>query len=123
MTIQTHPREERVLSAPWLLFNIREQLEILKRESEWQANGHNSITLMKTPGLSVVLIALKAGDVMGQHHATGPMAMQVFSGSIRVGFAGDRPAVGAGEFITVNPQIAHEVTALEESAILLFVSQ
>jgi quercetin dioxygenase-like cupin family protein len=123
MTNQTHPREERTLSAPWLLFNILDQLERLKKEPEWRTTDHNSITLMKAPGLSVVLLALKRGEVMHEHQASGPLAMQVVSGRIAVEFAGDRRQVHPGELMTVDPLVAHEVTAVEDSAILLFVGR
>ena len=123
MTIQTHPREERTLSAPWLLFKVSEQLERLKQEPEWKDRGHDSITLMKAPGLSVVLIALRAGEVMREHQASGPMAMHVISGRVQLHFTGDNPEVCAGELATVDPLVAHQLSALEDSAILLFVGQ
>lgn len=123
MSTQTHPREERALSAPWLLFRISEQIERLKREPEWQDLGHHAITLMKAPGLTVVLIVLKAGEEMHDHQASGPVAIQAIAGRVKLVFSGDSPELCAGEFATVDPMVTHRVSALEESAILLFVGQ
>ena len=106
MTIQTHPREERPLSAPWLLFRISEQLERLKQEPEWKDRGHDSLTLMKSPGLTVVLIAMRAGEVMREHQASGPVAIQIIQGRVQLHFTGDNPEVCAGEFATVDPTLA-----------------
>ncbi|MBI4502573.1 MAG: hypothetical protein HY700_15610 [Gemmatimonadetes bacterium] len=123
MTIQTHPRAERTLSAPWLLFKISEQVDRLKREPEWQQDDHNTITLMKTPGMTVVLTALKAGSVMHEHQASGPVTIHVISGKIGIDFVGECVEVCGGELVTVDPLVAHEVKALEESVVLLTVGQ
>ena len=123
MTIQTHPRDDRALSAPWLLFKVSEQLERLKREPGWQQNDLNTITLMKTPGMTVVLTALKAGSVMHEHQASGPVTIHVLSGKVGIDFVGEGVEVCSGELVTVDPLVAHEVKALEESVILLTVGQ
>jgi quercetin dioxygenase-like cupin family protein len=123
MTTKTHPRDERTLSAPWLLFQISEQLQKLKTEPAWQHGDRDSITLMKAPGLSLVLIALRAGDALHEHQAAGPMALQVLSGKVRISFMGDETEVRGGELLTVDPLVPHEVRALEESVLLLTVGQ
>ena len=123
MATKTHPREDRALSAPWLLFKISEQLQSLKNEPAWQRGDRDSITLMKTPGLTLVLMALRAGDVMHQHQASGPVVIQVLTGKVLVEFAGDAPELCAGELLTVDPLVMHEVRALEESTLLLMVGQ
>jgi hypothetical protein len=60
-TIRTAPREDRVLSGPAITFAIAEELSRLRQEPEWISGKRNSVTVVKTSNLSVVLTAIKKG--------------------------------------------------------------
>ncbi len=79
-TIRTTPREDRVLSGPAVTFVIAEEISLLKQEPEWISGKRNSVTVVKTSNLSVVLAALKEGATMCGHEVDGPITLQVVSG-------------------------------------------
>ncbi len=82
---------------------------------------HAAETLVKEPGLRVVLIALRAQGRMHEHRAHAPITVQVLKG--RVHFRVEERAfeLAAGRLLAVAADMAHDVEALEESAMLLTI--
>jgi quercetin dioxygenase-like cupin family protein len=128
---RTHPRGETTgtsqrpaqrLDAPILTFDLFEELEQLRREETWQRETHNANTLVKEPDLRVVLIALKTGGRLGEHHSSGRLTIQTISGQIRLHLPDQTVDLPAGHLLALDSQIAHDVEALEESAFLLTIA-
>ena len=59
--IGTAPGEDRVLCGPAITFAITEEINVLKQEPEWIFGTRNSVTVVKTSNLSIVLTAIKKG--------------------------------------------------------------
>jgi quercetin dioxygenase-like cupin family protein len=120
-TIRTEPRAERVLSAAAVVFAISAEIDSLKQEPEWISGHLNSVTVVKTSNLSVVLTAIKKGATMCGHEVDGPITLQVVSGAIQFGVAGEPRKLAAGEVIALDKAVPHEIEALEDSNLLLTI--
>ena len=93
----------------------------LREEPEYDRNGRNSTVLVKQPSLRVLLVALRAGGELPEHHAPGPITVQVLRGEIR--FKGDQRLVtlAQGQMLTLPAREAHAVEAVQESEILVTI--
>ena len=124
MSPDTHPRPERPLApTPLLSFDIAEQIVRLHGESGWAEGGRNAITLVKEDDLRVVLIALRKGVTLDEHHTTGPFTLQVSHGMILLRASEQSIQVSAGGLLVVRSAVPHEVEALDDSAFLLTIVQ
>lgn len=117
------PRERRTVAAPLLSLAIEDELDRLKKEPEWVSGTRNSVTLVKTPHLSVVLVALRKGASMCGHHVEGPITLFVVSGAVRFGVENDERVVKANGLLSLDKKIPHDVEALEDSSFLLTILQ
>jgi quercetin dioxygenase-like cupin family protein len=104
-------------------FRIDEEVARLKQEPAWQSGTRNAITLVKHGPLRVVLIVLRSGTTLEEHHAVGPLTLQVLSGVLRVRTLGRGVDMGRGTLLVLEAGLQHEVEALEESALLLSLLQ
>jgi quercetin dioxygenase-like cupin family protein len=110
---------DRPVSEPLLEFRLGDHIDRLKHESAWQTGDRNAITLVKGPVLRVVLLVLHRGARLDRHRASGQVTVHVLVGLIR--FRASQAAIDLipGSLAAVEGGLAHEVEALEESAILL----
>lgn len=109
------------LSAPYLEFNLRRELEQLRAEPEWKA-GHNAKTLVKYDDLRVVLIALRARARIPEHRTDGRISIQSVHGHVRIRAGGRTFDLPEGALLTLEQGLAHDVEALDDSAILLTIA-
>ncbi len=58
---EARPEGDRVLNAPLVHINIAEFIRQIKKEATWDNSDRNAITVYKTDGLSMVLVALHKG--------------------------------------------------------------
>jgi quercetin dioxygenase-like cupin family protein len=124
LSLQSHPRPTRPLTAEHLLaFDIAAEVARLKEETEWKVAGRNAITLVKEHDLRVVMLVLQAGLKLDEHHSTGPITLQVISGTIVLRAVGRAVNVTAGGLLVAAANVVHDVEALEESAFLLTIVQ
>ena len=119
--IRTAPREDRVLSGPAITFAIAAELSRLRQEPEWISGKRNSVTVVKTPNLSIVLTAIKKGAALCGHEVDGPVTLQVVSGAIQFGVAGEPRELAAGAVIALDRAIPHDIKALQDSELLLTI--
>ena len=116
-------REHEVgtLAAPLLTFNLAQELEGLRSEDRWQS-GHTAKTLAKYPDLRIVLIAMKAGGRLEKHHTEGRISVQTLEGRLRFSTARQSVELSAGQMLTLEQNIPHDVEALVDSAFLLTIA-
>ncbi|MEO8098556.1 MAG: hypothetical protein ABI811_12710 [Acidobacteriota bacterium] len=119
--IRTVSREDRILSGPAIAFSIEEELHELRREPEWISGTRNSVTVVKTPNLSIVLTAIKKGAFLCGHEVEGPVTLQVISGAIKFSVAGEPRTLATGTVIALDKAISHEIEALQDSDLLLTI--
>lgn len=112
------------LEAEVIRRNIHDVLEKLKQAPSWQReSGRSSETLVKYNEFRIVLVRMKPGSYMSHHRAEGPISIQVIQGRVRVHLPEGRvDELTAGELLTLDRCLEHDVEALEESAFLLTIA-
>lgn len=126
MTAETDPqpgREHNVgnLAAPVLTFDLRREIQQLRSENRWQS-GHTAKTLAKYPDLRVVLIVINSGGRLVQHRTEGRISVQPIEGLIRFSTPEQSVELGAGQLLTLESGLPHEVEGLADSAFLLTIA-
>lgn len=104
--------------------NIRDEVQKLKDAPAWQQPvGRSSETLVKYADFRIVLVLMKVGSHMNDHHADGPISVHCLQGRIRLHLPnGHSTELGAGEILALERSLEHDVEALEESSFLLTIS-
>jgi quercetin dioxygenase-like cupin family protein len=116
-------REHEVgtLAAALLTFDLTREIEQLRSEGRWQS-GHTAKTLAKYPDLRVVLIVMKAGGRLEKHRAEGRISVQTLDGKIRFNTAERSVELPAGQMLTLERSISHDVESTVDSAFLLTIA-
>ena len=111
--------QDHLLDAPLVSIDIPAFIEQLKQESTWKQSDRNTITVFKTNGMRIVLIALHAVAEMATHTADGIISVQVLEGQIK--FTTDIKTVelSKGQMLALHERIPHSVVAIEETVFLL----
>jgi quercetin dioxygenase-like cupin family protein len=122
MAFRPRPVSARSLSGPFRGFDLDEEFARLREEKEWQEGRRNAITLRKGGGLSVVLLAMKAGDRLEEHSAPGPISLSVREGRIRFTAEGETIEAGPETVLTCEAKVRHTVEALSDAVCLLNVA-
>lgn len=111
----------RPLAGPLLTFDLQEQRDSLRREEAYQRSGRASRTLVKSGRLRVVLTAIAKEAVIGTHQADSPITVHVLEGHIS--YRVDRTQeLRAGQILYFGAGDANDITALEDSLLLLTIS-
>jgi quercetin dioxygenase-like cupin family protein len=106
---------------PFMEFDLPAEVHRLKAETTW-STGQNARTLIKYDDLRVVLTALQTNARMPEHNTDGRISVQVLSGHIQLRASGRTFNLRPGGLLALDRAVPHEVTALEESAILLTIA-
>lgn len=107
------------ISASVITFNLESELDSLRKSPSYRHNDHASTTVINRPGLGAVLVALPGGAHLKQHRAARPITVNVLEGRIRLDLKDRTIELRKGDVAALAPNLAHEVTGLEESAFLL----
>lgn len=113
------PEGQRILDAPMVAIDLNNLITQIKQEQSWKEKDRNAITVFKTDGLNLVLMALHQGAELKKHLAQGIITVQVLEGRIK--FVTEDKTVERikGEMLTLHEKIPHSVLAMEESVFLL----
>lgn len=111
---------ERV-GAPVIELDCASHIADLCASDSYRRADHAAETVAKQSGLRVVLVVLKAGGVMHEHHADAPIALHGLEGRIQLTIGGQSREVLPGHVIVVAAGLRHSVTAVEKSAFLLTI--
>jgi quercetin dioxygenase-like cupin family protein len=113
--------EVGVLAAPLLKFNLEEEMQQLRSEGRWQS-GHTAKTLAKYPDFRVVLVVMKTGGRLEKHRTEGRISVHTLAGSITFSTAEQSMQISAGQMLTLERDIPHDVEAATDSAFLLTIA-
>jgi quercetin dioxygenase-like cupin family protein len=84
-------------------------------------SGRRAETLIKTSGLRVVLITMRAGTALHEHVAPGTITVQPIRGRFVFAAGAEEREIVAGTLIAVESGVRHAVRALEGGAFLLTI--
>lgn len=116
---RSSPGTERSLDQPVMTFDLPAILAQLKQEPTWRTARRNAVTLLKQPGLRVVLVALQAGAEVASHRTDSPVTVQALEGPLVVRIDSDEVVLVAGQMLTLRPGLTHAVRTPGDSAFLL----
>lgn len=111
------------LAGAALHFHLKEELEGLRKQESWRrSTGRSSTTLAKYPDFHVVLVLMKPGSKMNEHHVDGRVSLQLLQGKARIVLPDQTIESRAGDLLALEYGLLHHVEALEESAFLISIS-
>jgi quercetin dioxygenase-like cupin family protein len=87
----------------------------------WQS-GHTAKTLVKFPNFRVVLIVMKPGGRLEKHRTEGRISVQALAGRISFRTREQSIELSAGQMLTLEREIPHDVEAVTDSAFLLIIA-
>jgi quercetin dioxygenase-like cupin family protein len=119
---QTAGQALRPAGGGFALIRIADEIARLKAKLDSSAADREAASLVKDYGLNVMLMALKRGARLHEHHTKGPLTVQVLSGAVRFVAAGTPNEVAAGTIFALDREVPHSVDALEDSVLLMTVA-
>jgi quercetin dioxygenase-like cupin family protein len=116
------PQQDLPIDAPVVAIDLPALLKQIKEESSWKDSKRNAITVFKTQGFRIVLIALHEGAEMARHIADGIISVQVLEGEIQFNTDLQSVQLSEGQMLALHERIPHSVLALKETIFLLTLS-
>ncbi len=113
------PEGDRSVDAALVSIDLPLFIEQIKQESAWKDSDRNAITVFKTNGLCIVLIALHEGAEMARHTANGIISVQVLEGQIQFNTDSQSYKLNKGQMLALHERIPHSVRAIKETIFLL----
>jgi quercetin dioxygenase-like cupin family protein len=108
-------------TGPARSFDLAQEVTALQQEETWHRSGRNARTLIEEPGLRVVLTMLQAGTRIPEHRTSGWVVIQTLKGYIRVQSPEETLDLVMGRLLALEPGVAHDVEAIEQSVFLLTI--
>lgn len=102
-------------------FDLDAVAEQLRTEKHPVRHGHRQMTLFQRDHITHVVFVFDADGHMPEHSAPGLVTIHVHRGRVEVTERGEVHELPAGRLLVLDPKVAHEVRALEESVMLLTV--
>ena len=113
------PAAGRPLDALLLVFDLPALLAQVRLEPAYRTSDRNALTVFKTDGMRIVLLALHAGAELKTHTAPGIISVQVLEGRLMFRTAEQATGLAQGQLLTLHAGIPHSVTAVTEAVFLL----
>ncbi|MEJ7827640.1 MAG: hypothetical protein WKF91_05575 [Segetibacter sp.] len=116
---ELRPEGGRLMDAPLVSMDIPEFIKQLKSEATWENSDRNAMTVYKTNGMRIVLIALHEDAILKKHTADGIISVQVLEGEIYFSTDDQSAVVRKGQMVALHKGLPHSVKAIKESVFLL----
>lgn len=100
-------------------FNLETIAQELRAREPYAREGHTARTLIRSSDLRVVVVAVKAGKTISEHHANVTAAVQTLSGHIRLQLPDRSVDVTEGQLLVLGAGLSHDVYAEIDSTFLL----
>jgi len=115
------PPSER-LAGPEHRIDLTAALESLRVEHHDSTERHRQITVFHKGPLRMVLFAFEADAGLPSHRAPGFVVIHTLRGRITVKTLNDTHDLAADQLVMLDPEVVHDVTAVESSDMLLTIS-
>jgi quercetin dioxygenase-like cupin family protein len=105
------------------VFDIAAADRELRSEDAYKLDGHTARTFAREPAMRVVLIVMRAGAKIAEHHAQETASIHALSGHIRLRLLQRTVELSAGYVLVIPPELAHDVEAVDDAAFLLTLAR
>ncbi len=105
-----------------MTFDLASELANLRQEESWRRSGRNARTLVKERNLRMVLLAMRGGIRISEHHTAGRLAIQVLRGHLQLDVPGQSVDLHTGQLLALEFAVQYELSSHEESDVLLTVA-
>lgn len=112
----------RELKGDAILLHLADEERATDDAALLERNGRNARTLVKSDAMRVTMIVLAAGGGIPEHHADGPITVQVMSGAMTFNVAGTSYELVTGDLLSVGKGIRHEVASTDGATFLLTIA-
>jgi quercetin dioxygenase-like cupin family protein len=109
------------VSDPLITIDCLAELATLRGGDAYTTADRAAYTIAKQSGMRVVLIALKPGGRMNEHHADPPITLHGLQGNLNLTVGDQTVRVMPGVLVTVAQGMPRSVEAIDESAFLLTI--
>ncbi len=116
------PQGDRIMDAQLVTIKLPSFIKQLKSEKAWKKSDRNSITVFKSGGISIVLIALHKGAEMAKHTSEGIVSVQVLKGELRFKLNEQAVKLRKGYLLKLNGGVPHSLQAKKETIFLLTIT-
>jgi quercetin dioxygenase-like cupin family protein len=97
------------------------ELDALQASDSYQTADHAARTIAKHPGIRVVLIALKPGGQIHEHHADSAITVQGVQGRVEFRVGEPKAELVPGVLLTVAAGRPHSVVGVDQCALILTI--
>ena len=84
--------------------------------------GHAAKTLIKEGPLRIVILGFRAGAALHEHHADGPVSIQLLAGDVTVSVGDQARPLRPGNALVLGASMMHSVEAKADSVVLLTIA-
>ncbi len=116
------PTISRPLAGDVLHFRLADEIAATRDDEILQRSGRTARTLIKDASLRVSLHVVAPGGTISEHHADGPITVQVLSGALTFHAAGRDVQMREGDLLALDTGIVHAIDSREGAVFLLTVS-
>lgn len=113
------PQGERTIDASQVTINLPLFIKQITKEKAWKDTDRNAITIFKTNGMRIVLIALHKGAEMTKHKVKGMISIQVLKGRIILNTDEQSIKLSEGQMLAMHDGIPHSLLANKKAIFLL----
>ncbi len=113
------PQGERIMDATLVTIDLSSFTKQIREEKQWKESDRNAITVFKTDGMRIVLIALHKDAEMTKHTAEGIISVQVLEGQMLFTTEEQSIELASGQMLALHKNVPHSVLAKEETIFLL----
>jgi len=100
-------------------FDLETIAHELRAEEPYLREGQSARTLIRTSDLRVLVVALRAGKTISEHHANVTAVVQTLSGHIRLQLPDRVVDARVGQILALGAGLSHNVSAEADSTFLL----
>lgn len=93
----------------------------LRAQATYLAHGQHAITLIRNAALRIVLVELRAGAELHEHHTASPISIYAVHGRVWLHVRDQEVILPAGALITLPANAPHGVVAQEDSGVLVTI--
>jgi quercetin dioxygenase-like cupin family protein len=115
------PPAER-FAGPEHRIDLAAALDALRGEHHESSDRHRQITVFHQGPLRIVLFSFDTGAGLPSHRAPGVVVIHTLRGRITVKTLNESYELATGQLVIFDPEVVHDVTAVEPSDMLLTIA-